>query len=189
MMEIWKVIEGTDGQYEVSNTGKVRSLNYKRTGKVKELRPAPDPKGYMKTMLPYGGRWKTVKIHRLVACAFIPNPNGLPQVNHKDGNKANNAVNNLEWITNYENAHHALKNGLFANSINAVRKTNEARKKAVVATDAQGNQTVFSSINEASRAVSVSRRYVQAVLKGNKKRASGYTFAYLKAGDENVSRT
>ena len=111
-MEMWKAIEGTEGRYEVSNTGKIRSRNYKNTGKTVELRPGPDPKGYMKTMILVDGKYKTVKMHRLVAQAFIPNPENKPQVNHKDGTKENNAADNLEWITNRDNAHHALEHGL-----------------------------------------------------------------------------
>ena len=182
MVEVWKAVDGTNGMYEVSNTGKLRSLNYKKTGKVKELRPAPDPKGYMKTMLPFDGRWKTVKIHRLVATAFIPNVDGLPQVNHKDGNKANNSVDNLEWSTQIDNAHHALKNGLFENSLKATANANEHRKKAVVAIDDCGNRRTFPSINEASRQLNVGRRHIQSVLKGERNQTGGYVFVFSTGG-------
>lgn len=182
MKEVWKPIEGTDGRYEVSNTGKVRSLNYKNSRKVKNLKPAPDPKGYMKTMLCIGGVYKTVKLHRLVAEAFIPNPFSLPQVNHKDGKKDNNSVENLEWTSNYDNAHHALKHGLFENSIKAAREANEKRKKPVIAIDMDGNQTSYTSINEAGNLLKVNRRHIQEVLKGHKKRAGGYRFVYLSEG-------
>lgn len=182
MKELWKPIEGTNGKYEVSNTGKVRSLNYKNTGEIRELRPAPDPKGYMKTMLQYGKHYKTVKVHRLVAMAFIPNPDNLPQVNHKDGDKRNNRVENLEWITNYANAHHALEHGLFKNSLEATRKANQSRKKSVVAIDEQGNQLLFESQNEASRQLNISRRHIQIVLKGERNKAGGYKFIYPLEG-------
>lgn len=175
-MEEWRKIEGTDGRYEVSNTGKVRSLNYKNSGRTQELKPAPDPKGYMKTMLIYGGKNKTVKIHRLVAEAFIPNPERKPQVNHINGDKTNNAVENLEWITNIDNAHHAIANGMFENSYRATSKANEMRKQAIVAIDRDGNEIEFESQCEASRKLNVSRRHIQSVLKGERKQTGGYKF-------------
>lgn len=179
MNEIWKPIEGTDGRYEVSNTGKLRSLNYKRTGRVRELKPAPDPKGYMKTMLLFDGKSKTVKVHRLVAEAFIPNPENKPQVNHIDGNKANNRADNLEWICNIDNAHHAIENGLFENSYKATAQANEKRKRPILARRDDGEQLVFDSINSASRELGLHRSHIQSVLKGNRNHTGGYKFSYL----------
>lgn len=102
-MEMWKEIDGYEGRYEVSNYGNVRSLNFRQTGMVKNLKPQPDKKGYLTVGLCKDGGMKWGKIHRLVASAFIPNPDNKPQVNHKDGNKANNCVNNLEWATSATN--------------------------------------------------------------------------------------
>ena len=179
-MEIWRPVEGTDGRYEVSNTGKVRSLNYKRTGKTEELRPAADGKGYLRTVLFYNGKNKTVKVHRLVAEAFIPNPENKPQVNHIDGNKTNNSVDNLEWSSNIDNAHHAIKNGLFVNSYKATALSNEKRKQPVIATDCNGHEIEFESQSEACRQLNVSRRHVYEVLKGKRHTAGGYEFRYKK---------
>jgi hypothetical protein len=98
----------------------------------------------------------TYKVHREVAKAFIDNPNNLPQVNHKDGNKENNSVGNLEWVTNQENANHAIQNGLWDSVIEGTRAENERRKKAVVGFY-HGKTECFSkhfeSVSEAERFV------------------------------------
>lgn len=95
--EIWKPIEGYEN-YEVSNIGRVRSLNYHRTGKEKILIPVLF-KYYLGVNLYKNGKMKCCKIHRLVAQAFIHNPDNLPCINHKNENKTDNRVENLEWCT------------------------------------------------------------------------------------------
>ena len=108
-IEIWKDIQGYEGLYQVSNLGRVRSLNYKKTKTVKILKLTSNTKGYLQLILHKNGEISSRKVHRLVAEAFIPNPDGLPQVNHKDENKQNNCVDNLEWCTNYYNAWYGTK--------------------------------------------------------------------------------
>lgn len=101
MLEIWRDIKGYEGKYQVSSWGRVRGANG-------ILTPYKTSKGYLKVGLCNGGRCSDKKrVHRLVAAAFIPNPYGLPQVNHLDGNKENNSVTNLEWCTNQQNMNHA----------------------------------------------------------------------------------
>lgn len=107
MEEIWKPIEELFGLYEVSNTGLIRKI---KTSKL--MKPKLNFKGYQRIVFIIKGKRFTKRVHRLVAMAFIPNPNNLPQVNHKDGNKLNNCVNNLEWVTNEQNMKHALEHGL-----------------------------------------------------------------------------
>ena len=101
MGEIWRPIDETDGLYEVSNTGKVRSLNYGNTGMTKEVKASPDRvTGYVKVRVKdRNDNVRTCLVHRLVANAFIPNADGLPCINHKDEDKTNNHVDNLEWCT------------------------------------------------------------------------------------------
>lgn len=101
-------IEGYEGRYDVSDSGEVRSLNYMHTGKAHRLAPVAY-KGYLRVYLYLGDTKTRIRktIHRLVAAAFIPNPEKKPQVNHKDGDKANNCWRNLEWATQAENAQHA----------------------------------------------------------------------------------
>lgn len=104
-MEQWAQI--ADSHYSVSSEGRVRNDN---NGKIKSLVNTGD--GYYHTDLYSEGKRETKKVHRLVAEAFIPNPDNKPQVNHKDGNKHNNNMGNLEWVDNSENMIHAFKNGL-----------------------------------------------------------------------------
>lgn len=106
-MEIWKPIEGYEGQYEVSNAGNVRNS---KTMNI--LSKQSSGNGYYKVRLSLSGKVKGDWIHRLVAKAFVPNPNGFPVVDHKDGNKRNNDASNLEWVTQAENSNRAWKMGL-----------------------------------------------------------------------------
>ena len=96
---VWKDIPGYEGLYQVSNTGKVRSLNYRRTGKKQILKQYINNTGYKRVALRKNNKVKWYLVHRLVAQAFIPNPHNYPIINHKDENPANNAVWNLEWCT------------------------------------------------------------------------------------------
>lgn len=105
----------TDGDYyTITSDGNVKTCNWRNTGRNGILKPAKDNKGYLRVGIMIDGKLSTRKIHRLVALAFIPNPENKPQVNHIDGNKLNNNHNNLEWSTNKENSNHAIKKGLFS---------------------------------------------------------------------------
>lgn len=106
--EIWKDVVGYEGLYEVSNTGKVRNNKTKINKSI-----ILDTKGYVRVVLYRNGKPIFKRVHRLVAKAFIANHLNKLQVNHIDGNKNNNYVSNLEWVTNQENMTHAIKNGLF----------------------------------------------------------------------------
>ena len=119
--EVWKDVVGCDGFYRVSNTGKVLSVDWNRTGKPKELRPF-DNGGYRRGSVYVNGVRKHFLVHRLVAEAFIENPGNLPCVNHVDGDKSNNCVSNLEWVSVQENVHHAIKNGLRPPNVVCKRK-------------------------------------------------------------------
>ena len=93
-MEIWKDILGYEGLYQVSNYGRVRSLKY---GKEKILKQQINTDGYLHIDLYKNKKRKNYNVHRLVTIAFLENPNNYPQVNHKDENKQNNHIDNLEW--------------------------------------------------------------------------------------------
>lgn len=129
--QIWKDIEGYKGLYQVSNTGRVRSLNYLHTGKTKVMKQGTNKGGYKVIGLHRNGKRKVHSVHRLVALAFIPNPNNYPFINHKDENKTNNAVWNLEWCTpkynsNYGNCRKKISE---ANKGKSKHFTEEHKKK------------------------------------------------------------
>jgi hypothetical protein len=107
--EQWKPIEGTDGKYEVSNLGRVRT-NGKRPGL---LTLTKQPSGYRYAMIQLSnGKQKNCRVHRLVAEHFLPNHDNMDEVNHKDGNKDNNRADNLEWCTRSHNVKHSFDTGL-----------------------------------------------------------------------------
>lgn len=107
-MEIWKDIPDFEGLYQVSTWGRIK-------GQRGILKPYKNAKGYLKVGLFTDGKCHKKRINRLVAMTFIPNPNNYPQLNHKDGNKENNSVTNLEWCNNKYNCEHArnMKNGFY----------------------------------------------------------------------------
>lgn len=106
--EQWKAIPGTEGRYEVSSTGKVRTLRRR----PQQLTLTRHASGYMYAMIEINGKRYKRRVHRLVAEAFLPNCNNMAEVNHKDGNKENNDVNNLEWLDRSGNMRHAYSSGL-----------------------------------------------------------------------------
>lgn len=114
--EIWKDIEGYEGLYQVSNLGRVKRMRFinKNTNiekeRIKSQKIRKD--GYLEVALYKNGKGKYIQVHRLVAKSFIPNPKKLPQVNHIDGNKQNNKMDNLEWCDCQENMQHSYKIGL-----------------------------------------------------------------------------
>lgn len=127
--EEWCPVVGFEGIYEVSNYGDVRSLdrvverdgptgNFRKDGQT--LTQFVTPKGYCRVQLQAGSRCRHAMVHVLVAESFIPNPDDKPEVNHKDGNKANNRVGNLEWATESENLIHAYETGIKKPSVKYV---------------------------------------------------------------------
>ena len=105
-LERWRDIEGYEGLYQVSDFGEVRSLNYHRTGQTRDLKPRKNRYGYLQVSLCKDSKVKTHYVHRLVASTFIENPNNLPEINHKDENKENNVVTNLEYCDHKYNMTH-----------------------------------------------------------------------------------
>lgn len=124
-MNQWKPVKGYEGLYEVSSKGEIKSLEKTRKNskgqyiqKEKMLAQSLTTTGYKKVELVRNGKKKSLKVHRLVAEAFIPKVEDKPYVNHKDGNPLNNSVDNLEWCTQAENVQHAYDMGLNSHKLN-----------------------------------------------------------------------
>ncbi len=182
-MEEWRPIIGTKGFIEVSNEGRVRSL---LKGQPRILKTQRDDKGYHRIRVTIERVKVSYRVHREVAKAFIDNPEKLPQVNHKDGNKDNNCVTNLEWVTNQENAHHAIANGLWNSVLEGAKKENESRKRPIIAYRIDGDAPCtryYDSISEAER--EIGSRHITDVLKGKRLHTKGWAFQYatVQGGD------
>lgn len=176
--EIWKPVKGYEGLYEVSNKGNVRSVDrYVMYGnrycflKGKPKKAFPNSMGYLRAMLHKNKKGKNYFVHRLVAEAFIPNPNNLPCIDHIDRNYLNNSVDNLRWCTQKENCNNPLTRE-YANIKNRSKEVKEKglatkRKKQscncevpVYYIDEQGKKISFKSMAEAERQTNVSHSYI-----------------------------
>jgi hypothetical protein len=164
MEEIWKEFKE---DYEVSSLGRVKSYKRGRRGRI--LIPRPNSGGYMRIILDY----KKELVHRLVAKLFLPNPGNLPVVNHKDGDRTNNCVDNLEWITQGENIKKAYETGKAKPSENqrqAIIKTNHLKRKMVKQYDLENNLIrEFRSVREASEILKISPAMISLICRGKRK--------------------
>lgn len=175
MTETWKAIAGYEGLYEVSDLGRVKSLNYNRTRMEKILKLGQNHKGYLQVSLCKDGHEKTVKVHRLVAEAFIQNPNNLDTVNHKDEDKTNNIVSNLEWMSNADNNNYGTRNKRIAEA----NINNPNRSKQVNQLNKQGNLlATFPSGQEAERQTGIHRGHISECCLGKRKLAGGFIWRY-----------
>lgn len=157
--EIWKDVIGYEGIYKISNTAIVIRKNRKKM--AANIAGA----GYLQVSLTYLKKRANFYIHRLVAIHFIENENNLPQVNHKDGNKLNNHVSNLEWVTASENTYHAHKSGLAKISELNKRISTDRMSKKIMNKD---DNRYFNSISELCKYYNTTRYYVNINLKHKK---------------------
>ena len=186
MSEVWKPVKGFEGKYEVSNTGKVRSIDRfdanNRFRKGIELKQLIESQGYYRVTLWHNKCSKEdIRVHYLVACHFIDNPENKKTVNHKDGNKLNNNLNNLEWNTYSENHLHAYKNGLkkpaFLNKFGAEHH----RSKKVLQSNADGYIiNIFDSQLEASRKTGISNKNISSCCNNKRYSAGGFIWRFTK---------
>lgn len=181
--EIWRPIEGFDGEYEVSNYGRVRTLNFFRRTKDGKWYPVKarilkqyNQKGYLHVNLARNGHYKRFRVHRLVACAFIPKIDGKTDVNHIDGNKQNNNAENLEWCTPSENIRHAFEHGLMHLSDPETRV--RARRKPVIRDDGITFKSMTDMAKDIDRTTGTACRYLKD--KG-KVAPNGHRYRYMNA--------
>lgn len=141
MKEIWKPVQGFESKYEISNFGNIRNT------KGKQLSPWDNREGYLCIDL-WDGKRTHKKIHRLVAEAFIPNPNNLPLVNHINEEKYDNRVDNLEWVTAAENCNHGTRNEKVSwenkNGIPVIGTSIQSGKKIYFASAAEAERNGFN---------------------------------------------
>lgn len=190
-MEVWKQFRDTD--YEVSSFGKIRSLNYLGHGRTQELKQQKDQKGYLRCRVYVDGKRITLKMHRAVAQTFIPNPLEKQEVNHIDGDKTNNRVDNLEWVTPKENVKHAYDSGLKELTREKCRqmgkKYGQTTARLLVADKmtpvvavrlSDGTEKEYESQAAAASATKTFQGNINKVLKGIRKSANGYAFFYKR---------
>lgn len=177
-MELWKSVFGFDGIYEVSNLGRIRSLDrtiYPKRGKpyfVKGSVLKPQKRlDYSGVCLSNGKPYRVKLLHRIVAMAWIPNPENKPQVNHKNGNKRDNRVENLEWCTVSENSIHAIRTGL---------QKILPKGKGLFQYDEAGNQVAkYLSVLEAVRKTGLTKDQLYKYLAGTTtKQPGGYMWKW-----------
>ena len=170
MKEEWRPIKGYEGLYEVSNMGRVKSFH---SGKEIIISASNDYAGYKAVTLAKRTH-KRVRVHRLVAEAFVPNPMNLSVVNHLDGDKKNNNVYNLEWCSAKENANHAIKTGLTNLTV---------APKPVIAHKDDKLVGMFRSIGECAEKLNCDKSNVSGVIHGKLKTHHGFTFKLVNSDD------
>lgn len=171
-MELWKDIQGFEGLYQVSNLGNVRSLNWRRTGQVKELFLKKHNRGYLQVELTNGKIKKTFMVHRLVALHFVVGYQKGYVVNHINENKTDNRAENLEWLSESANVNYTLSRH---SSV-----TERCRKNVtpVLQIDANNHRTLWSCILEAVRVTGFNAWSIKQCCEGKRKQAYGYKWQY-----------
>lgn len=166
--ETWKDIKGYEGLYQVSNLGRVKSLHF---NKELLLKLRLTGRGYYQIDLQKNKNIKHALVHRLVAEAFIPNPDELPQVNHKDEDKTNNCVDNLEWCTQLYNIHHGT--GLHRRIV--------TQYKPVLCVE---KGIIYPSQIEAGKQLGIGHRHINDCCKGRRNTTGGYHWKYAEQGGD-----
>ena len=156
--EDWKDIKGYEGLYQVSNLGRVMTVKSKRLRKINMTHD-----GYCKINLSSNGESHWFRVHRLVAQAFIPNPEHKPEVNHIDEDKTNNNVDNLEWVTRKENANHGTLYG----------RLSKINGTSIICVE---SGVTYDSMSQCARLMKIQQSSISQMLSGKRKSAGGYTF-------------
>ena len=185
-IEEWKPIVGYEGWYEVSSFGRVRSVDRlvgysdgsKRLHRGRILKATPDKDGYDRVVLSTPEGHKNRLVHRLMAIAFIPNPDNLPEVNHKDENKRNNVIDNLEWCTDKYNVNYGT--GLHRRA--ASQRNDPEQSKPIIQYDKDGRKVAeYPSIREAARQTGIKRDTISRSCRGLQKYCHRYYFIFKES--------
>lgn len=198
MQEIWKDVFGYEGLYEVSNLGRVRSVDRittqsnngvlsqnKYKGKILNGR---SDKGYIRVHVSKNGKSESLLVHRIVASAFCEKPAGCDIVNHLDNNPSNNRADNLEWTTYKGNMQWATRQGRMHYRPENLRKAQESKKVAVIAIASDGSRIRFDSQAEAAKSLNIAHGHIAAACRKDYgyKTVGGYEWMY--ADNREVSR-
>lgn len=178
MEEIWKEIKEYGGKYKVSNNGRIKNMM------TNNLVPQNiSNSGYYRVGLYLNNKSKNKEVHRIVAETFIDNPENKIEVNHIDGNKLNNNVDNLEWVTHKENINHAWKNNLFEPVREASKRygKNNPSAKGVIQYDINENKIEeYECIEDAAIKTNVNKTNIGKCCNGRRKTAGGYIWKFKK---------
>ncbi|MEE6710063.1 NUMOD4 domain-containing protein [Lacticaseibacillus paracasei] len=195
MHETWRAVKGFEGYYEVSSLGRVKNV---RTNSI--LHPWNDYKGYREVELHNGShKAKTLKVHRLVATAFIPNPHRYDQINHMDEDKANNRVENLEWCNAKYNSNYGTRNQrrvqhtdfakrnfdtyarhhMFDNTDRSAAWMRLKKRVAMLEVSTGITIKTFDSVSDAAKQVGIGNSKISEAANGKRKTAAGYRWRYL----------
>ena len=187
-IEVWKDIKGYEGLYQVSNKGRVKSLDRtvplrngsKQYKKGRILKPIPDRYGYLRVILFNDSGKKRFSVHRLVCEAFHDNPENKPCVNHIDEDKTNNSASNLEWCTHKENNNHGTHNARVGKAVA------KALSKSIGQYTRDGKLIkVWQSTHEVERQLGFYHSHLGAVAQGKAKTAYGYVWKYIEEVSNN----
>ena len=169
-VEKWRELPMLDGRYKISSFGRVYSRRGKSNGPYRELKPQNNSLGYMQVnLMDDNGIERKKYVHRLVASVFLPNPNKLSDVNHKDGNRANNKASNLEWMSHRDNVRH---------SIAVLGRKNFGAKPRRIKNTITGEE--FESAKDAAAKYGISIGSIYNQINGRVKSVRGHTFCVVK---------
>lgn len=192
-VEIWKSLVFLGYlNYEVSNMGQVKSLNYRHTGKERLLKPSKDKDGYLQLSLYQNTQKKTFRVHKLIALAFIPNDNPIEktEINHLDENKENNHVSNLCWCSCIDNNNYGTRNERMSKTKKGKPKSEEHKQKISQARKGKGNKPIlqytkdmvfirdWDSATQASEELNLSQGNITQCCRNKQKSAYGYIWRY-----------
>lgn len=191
MIEVWKDIPNYEGLYQASNLGRIKSLDryviskdYKSFRKGKIKKPSVHENNYLYVILSNKSVEKHKLVHRLIAETFLDNPNNYSVVNHINGNKQDNKVENLEWCNHQQNSQKAWEMGLYPKK---KEKTHSTKKVKVIQKDLQGNIIkIWDSITEVNKKLKINTTQISNCIKNKKyfKTAGGYKWEVYKLGDK-----